>query len=114
MDSKTAKNLFEKSQIMPKKRLGQNFLVYKTAVGKFLAAADIRPGDTVLEIGPGTGILTLELAKRAKFVVAIEKDPKMCEILDKLIKCSNVENVKIVQGDIREIKNLKFKIKNYR
>ena len=47
---------------MPKKHLGQNFLVSKSAVGSILHAAQLSPEDVVLEIGPGLGTLTNELA----------------------------------------------------
>ena len=57
--------------------------------------------DVVLEIGPGLGILTIELVKRAKQVVAIEKDKKMCEILKKILK--NYKNIEIINQDILKI-----------
>lgn len=64
------------------KSLGQNFLVDKEALSKIVDAGEIRPIDTVIEIGPGLGILTAELIKRAGRVVAIEIDAKMIELLN--------------------------------
>ncbi|MEK9135153.1 MAG: 16S rRNA (adenine(1518)-N(6)/adenine(1519)-N(6))-dimethyltransferase RsmA [Patescibacteria group bacterium] len=88
-----------KINLIPSKRLGQNFLVNKNALRTIIEAADIKPDEVVLEIGPGTGILTLELAKKAKRVIAVEKDAKMCEILEKTLK--EYPNVQIINDDIR-------------
>ncbi len=82
----------------PNKRLGQNFLVDKKALAKVVTAANIQKDDVILEIGPGTGLLTKELALRAKKVVAIEKDRGMVDILGKTLK--DYKNAEIIQGDI--------------
>jgi len=63
------------------KRLGQHFLIDQNIVRKIVAAAELRPEDTVLEIGPGRGILTEALSQAARRVVAIEVDPGLCGIL---------------------------------
>lgn len=96
----------KKINFIPSKQLGQNFLVDKSAIRTIIEAADIKPNEVVLEIGPGTGILTLELAKKAKRVIAVEKDAKMCEILEKTLK--EYPNVQIINDDIRflEIRSL--------
>jgi 16S rRNA (adenine1518-N6/adenine1519-N6)-dimethyltransferase len=104
------KNLLKKYQIWPSKRLGQNFLIDELAIKKVIRAADLKPGDVVLEIGPGLGVLTVEIAKKAKMVIAVEKDPKMCQILKDLLKCWNVKNVEIVNDDI--LFDTKYKIQN--
>ncbi len=98
---KTIRELLLKYQTKPNKTLGQNFLVHAPTLAKIIEAADIQPTDTILEIGPGIGTLTQELAKKAKRVVAVEKDRAMMEILkDTLRDCKNVE---IIQGDVLEI-----------
>src|SRR2546425_12296668 len=56
----------------PKKALGQNFLIDREALQSVLRAAEVRPADVVLEIGPGVGTLTIELADRGAEVVAAE------------------------------------------
>lgn len=61
----------------PLKRLGQHFLVDPNIVRKILALAELQSEETVLEIGPGRGILTRALAAAARAVVAIEVDPKL-------------------------------------
>jgi len=106
------KNLLKKYQLRPSKRLGQNFLVDKRAVRKIIETAELRPDDIVLEIGPGLGVLTWELAQKAKKVITVEKDPNLARILNKELKVKNIKNVKIVQGDILKILNSKFLIPN--
>lgn len=114
------KNLFKKYGIKPLKRFGQNFLIDKTVLKKTIDAAALSPEDTVLEIGSGMGILTIELAKRVKQVITVEKDRKMCEILQEILDARNVRNVRNVNKDILKIGNWKFtenwklKIDNYK
>ena len=70
--------LLAEFDIRPSKALGQNFLIDGNILRILLEQADIRHDETVLEIGPGLGMLTVELVVRAKRVVAIEKDPRLC------------------------------------
>ena len=83
-----------------KKRLGQNILIDKNIIEKEIALAGDLEDKTVLEIGPGNGLLTKELAKHAKKVLAIEKDP---EILEEAERNVDAENVKFILGDAMEI-----------
>ena len=94
--------MLEKYKIHPLKGLGQNFLVNKGAVKMVINAADIKPDEVILEVGPGLGALTEELAKKAKKVIAVEKDRKMVEILKETLK--GFENIEIVRGDILKLK----------
>lgn len=101
----------EFKKIKPNKLLGQNFLVDKNVLAKIIAAADLFKNDTVLEVGPGKGILTRELAARANRVVAVEKDRRLAALLQEDFK--NAENIEIVQADI--LKFLKSRpIENYK
>jgi 16S rRNA (adenine1518-N6/adenine1519-N6)-dimethyltransferase len=93
MDSHILKN----NSVHPKKGLGQNFLVQIGIIEKLVKAADIRAGETILEIGPGTGNLTAELAKTGNNLVAVEKDAAMVEILKE--KFAGTKNVRILNGD---------------
>ncbi len=68
---------------------------------KIMAAANLQKEDIVLEIGPGIGTLTQEIAKKAKKVIAVEKDPRMIEILKEILK--GLKNVTVVKGDILEL-----------
>ncbi len=98
---RSIQDLLKEHQICPSKRLGQNFLVDKEAVKKIVEAAGLELEDVILEVGPGLGILTQELAKRAKKVIAVEKDQNMIEILRTTLK--DLKNVEVIQGDIRKI-----------
>ena len=104
---KVVKSLLKKHKISPQKQFGQNFLIDKLALKKVLLAAEIKPNETILEIGPGIGTLTKELAKKAEKVIAVEKDRKMIEILKETLK--DFKNVKILEKDILKIKELEIK-----
>lgn len=105
------KDLLKTRGISPSKGLGQNFLVDKDALEKIVASGGLNKNDTVLEIGPGPGVLTAELAKTARRVVAVEKDPKMVEVLKETTK--GLGNVEIIQDDaLKLIENWKLEIGN--
>jgi 16S rRNA (adenine1518-N6/adenine1519-N6)-dimethyltransferase len=106
----TIQRICKKYRIYPSKRLGQNFLINKLTIKKVVLAADLSPSDIVLEIGPGIGNLTQELAKRAKKVIAVEKDPRMIDILRETLK--NFRNIEVMQRDILKIQNAKCKSQN--
>lgn len=69
------------------------------AIKKIVSALDIESRDIVLEIGPGTGILTKEILKYTEKIIAVEKDARLIEDLKSL---SNSSDFKIVEGDIRK------------
>lgn len=91
----------------PNKLLGQHFLVSRDVLDKIISAAGLHMDETVLEVGSGKGILTRELAARAKRVVAVEKDRELAGHLEQKFKQEHIENVKIVRGDI-----LKFTLRD--
>ncbi|PJE64195.1 MAG: ribosomal RNA small subunit methyltransferase A [Candidatus Ryanbacteria bacterium CG10_big_fil_rev_8_21_14_0_10_43_42] len=82
----------------PKKSLGQNFLTSKETAGRIVRAATLSPGDVVLEVGPGKGILTELLLETGAVVFAIEKDPRMVLFLKE--KFADKKNFTITEGDI--------------
>ena len=82
----------------PSKKLGQVFLISKSVLREIIESAELKKTDTVLEIGPGIGALTQELAKKVKRVVAVEKDLKMIDVLKEALR--DFKNVKIIEGDI--------------
>jgi 16S rRNA (adenine1518-N6/adenine1519-N6)-dimethyltransferase len=94
------KMLLDYYQIHPKKSLGQNFVQDPHALEKIIAAAELSPDDIVLEIGPGTGALTEQLAPLVSRVIAVELDTRMEPILNAAL--SHLTNVEIVYGDILE------------
>jgi len=94
------KEILRKYGASPIKRLGQNFLIDKNVLKKIVEAAELSINDVVLEVGPGIGNLTIELAKKIKKVIAVEKDKRMVEILKERLKEERIENVEIINEDI--------------
>lgn len=92
-----------------KNSLGQNFIKHRSLVRELVAAADINKDDLVVEIGPGKGIITSELAKAAKEVWAIEKDEDLFNSLRTMFPMSNVKLIKADFLDFRLPEN-KYKV----
>jgi 16S rRNA (adenine1518-N6/adenine1519-N6)-dimethyltransferase len=82
-----------------KKHLGQNFLADSHVLSKIVAAAELSRDDFVIEIGPGLGVLTAELAKHAGRVAAIEIDAQLVEILRQTVAAKH-PNVEIINEDV--------------
>ena len=87
--------------LTPRKRWGQNFLVDRNILNKIIETAQIGKEDTVLEVGPGLGEMTLALARQAEKVIAVEIDPKLVEILKNKTAASS--NVEIIGRDILKV-----------
>lgn len=83
------------------KKLGQNFLINPSVCPKIAEMGNAKPGFGILEIGPGIGVLTNELAKRADKVVAVEIDDRLIPVLGETL--SEHRNVKIINGDILKL-----------
>jgi 16S rRNA (adenine1518-N6/adenine1519-N6)-dimethyltransferase len=83
--------------VAPKKALGQHFLVDENILGVIGRLADLQPDDVVLEVGPGLGVLTRYLARRVRFVHAVEIDRTLEERLSGAL--AGCENVRLVFGD---------------
>ena len=99
-DINTLERLLKSEGFSFKKSLGQNFLIDDTVCPAMAdAACDQNTG--VLEIGPGVGVLTQELAKRAKRVVAIELDERLKKILPKTL--GEFNNIKVIFGDAMKL-----------
>jgi 16S rRNA (adenine1518-N6/adenine1519-N6)-dimethyltransferase len=90
--------LLREFDLRPHKELGQNFLVDRRVLKRILAAAEVGPEDTVLEIGSGLGTLTEALAERAQRVVAVELDPDLVALLRE--RLASLPNIEIVTADI--------------
>ena len=84
-----------------RKGLGQHFLVDESVLDLIVATAELASTDTVLEVGPGLGVLTGELAARAGRVIAVELDDRMAAVLQE--STANVGNVTVVKGDILKL-----------
>lgn len=96
-----SKKLITEYGIKPNKALGQNFLVDSSAIAGIASAADCN-GLPVLEIGPGLGALTNELADSASFVAAVEIDSQMAAVLSSVL--SGKDNVKVINKDFLRMK----------
>ena len=83
------------------KKLGQNFLIKRGIVDEIVHAADLTPGEPVLEVGPGIGTLTQGLAQSGADVTAIELDRRLLEVLDTTL--GSYDNVRIVHGDVLKL-----------
>lgn len=87
--------------INTKKSLGQNFLTDINILKNIVAAGDVKDTDNVVEIGPGIGALTEQLARAAKQVVAFEIDDRLIPVLDHTM--APYDNVTIVHNDILKV-----------
>ena len=89
----------------PKKSLGQHFLTDVNFCRKIAAFAAIKPDDTVIEIGPGTGNLTEVLLQQARRVIGIEYDPEMIRCLQSRFSLEkpSSERLVIIQADILQL-----------
>lgn len=85
------------------KPFGQHFLKSPEIIKRMLKTADIQKSDIVIEIGPGYGALTWELAERAKKVFAIEKDRELVSFLRDARAERAMTNVEIIEADIRDV-----------
>lgn len=92
------KKLLEKNGATLSKSLGQNFLINPSVCPKMAEMGGANENTCALEIGPGVGVLTQELAKRAEKVVAIELDSSLLPILDDTL--SDFSNVKVINKDV--------------
>lgn len=88
-------------RIRPQKSLGQNFLIDANILGIMLDTAGITAGDEVLEIGTGLGVLTEPLARVARRVVTVEKDPRLWLLLKERLKA--FPNVELICGDMMKV-----------
>ena len=95
------KGLLRRFHLQARKSLGQHFLVDGDVLALITSAAEINSTDIVMEIGPGLGVLTRELAKQAGWVIAIELDSKLAAILEQTL--ASGDNVNIINKDILEI-----------
>ncbi len=99
------KNLCELYNIIPSRSKGQNFLINEKIYDAIVAAADLKPEDIVLEVGPGLGFLTAKLAKTVKRVIAVELDDKLARALKDGLDAHGVKNVEAVNEDILKLKH---------
>ena len=100
------RDLADKLGIRPTKTLGQNFVIDPNTIRRIVAAAEISPDETVLEVGPGLGSLTLGILDAAKNMVAVEIDPPLAEQLPHTIANFRPDKT----GDIQVVLNDALKV----
>jgi len=93
--------LWYKYDFVPKRHLGQNFLIDPHIVERIIKALELSEKDTVLEIGAGTGALTEQLVQKGGRVIAVEIDEKLCTLLRKELK--GYDNLEVICADITHI-----------
>lgn len=91
----------ENKGFFAKKSLGQNFLNNPGALTKIVEAGELKPGEIVLEIGPGKGALTEKLLETGAKVIAVEKDDRLVPFLEE--KYGKNPHFKLIHGDILEL-----------
>lgn len=109
------KQIVDKYRFKFSKSLGQNFLIDQNILDKIVDGAEITKEDCVIEVGPGIGSLTQNIAERAKSVLAIEIDRNLIPILrDTLKEYSNIEvvNADVLKLDLNELIEDKLKGEN--
>jgi len=95
------RGLLRHFDLRARKGLGQHFLIDEEVLKLITSAAELTPTDVVMEIGPGLGVLTKELARQAGWVVTVELDNKLATILKRTL--ASFDNVTIINKDILTI-----------
>lgn len=95
------REILEKYNLKAKKSLGQNFIIDTNVLSNIVAAGNVDENTTVIEIGPGIGALTEQIAKKAKEVFAFEIDERFLPVLDDSLAA--YDNVTIIHQDILEV-----------
>lgn len=95
------KKLLRQAGLKARKSLGQHFLVDEAVLNTVVEAAELSPKDTVIEVGPGLGILTTELVNRAGDVVAVELDTKLASLLGR--RLASLANLRVINADILKV-----------
>lgn len=96
----TPRALLKRLGLSARKGLSQSFLTDRYVVRDIVEAAELAPTDEVLEVGPGLGVLTRELVRRARRVVAVELDRRLAQLLPFLVP--GASNLEVIQGDFLE------------
>ena len=94
------RSIIERNGFRPKKRLGQHFLKDRGIIHEIIARAGFNPSDHLLEIGAGLGALTIPLAGAVHQIIAVEKDPRLTDMLRKRLSHSGIHNVILLNEDV--------------
>lgn len=97
----TIKYIMGKYDFKFSKGLGQNFLINEFVVQDIVDGAEINQDDFILEIGPGIGVMTYEMASRAKKVLAVEIDSFLLPVLEETL--ADFDNIKVINEDVLKL-----------
>jgi 16S rRNA (adenine1518-N6/adenine1519-N6)-dimethyltransferase len=95
------RRLLRQFDLRARKGLGQHFLIDGEVLKNIIAAAELTSSDTIIEVGPGLGVLTRELAQRARRVIAVELDNKLAAALKQTL--ASLNNVTIINDDVLKL-----------
>jgi 16S rRNA (adenine1518-N6/adenine1519-N6)-dimethyltransferase len=95
------RRLMGAERLRPRKSLSQNFLTDPEALDAIVAAAELRPGDRVVEVGPGLGVLTRRLLAAGASVLAVELDTRLAEYLRR--ELYGVDRFELIEADALEL-----------
>jgi 16S rRNA (adenine1518-N6/adenine1519-N6)-dimethyltransferase len=95
------RRLLRQFDLRARKGLGQHFLIDGEVLKRITSAAELAPSDVVVEVGPGLGVLTRELAQKAGRVIAIELDDRLAAALKQTL--ASFDNVNIINEDVLKI-----------
>lgn len=100
-DRTVLRGILARHGLRPNKGLGQHFLIDRSALASLVDAADLSLEESVLEVGAGTGVLTVELARRVQRVIAVELDRQMLPLLKE--STSRFPQVKVLPCDLLQV-----------
>jgi len=113
MNIREIKKICKENDFVPLRRRGQNFLINPKVIERIIDVAEIKRDDIILEVGPGLGALTEDIANKCQKVIAVEIDKKLVESLTK--RLSDYTNIEIIKGSILDgISNLNLEAKKYK
>lgn len=108
MTIETLKNLLKHYKLNPNKTYGQHFLMDETILEDMIDEAGVKPGDAVLEIGPGIGNLTERLLQHKAKLLSIEKDPQFLNVLKTLSAEHNTKDEQLFSYEVTDILKYNF------
>jgi len=112
VDLNKIKEVCAKYGITPSKSKGQNFLFDQNIINKIITSANIKKEETVLEVGPGVGVLTGELVKKSNKVIAVEIDKRILDFLR--VEFLDQKNLELVDNDVLRLDRASIGLKNFK
>jgi len=100
--AKQTREWLRQYELHAKKGLGQHFLINSGILKNIISAADLSPRDLVIEVGPGLGVLTRELIQNAGYVISVELDSAVIDLLQ--TNLSQYDNFSLIHSDILKIR----------